>query len=177
VEGIIIAVWGMRAIGRYVPAKITDEVVAGRIYESQFQTTVDIPDFLELPLLTALRSIRDAITGTETTYIKCEGTQVIVQWKSRTASPEVVSAEIKETIERLGAGGSPLLLEAVVVAFVAIAVGVAVYMVLTALYQIVSFLGAETTSMIFQMIFFMMVWVFLSALITPFIEMIRRRGE
>jgi len=175
VEGIDTVSWGTRAIGRYVPAKTTEEVVRGRIYEAQFKTTVDIPDILELPLLTAIQGIKDQISGTETTYIKCERDKVIVQWKSKTASPEIVSAHIKNIVAKLGVHASPLLLEAFVVAFVSIAVGYAIYMVLTALYQVVSFLGAETTSMIVQMMFFVMLWSFISSFIEPIIRRIRRR--
>lgn len=169
------AVWGRRALGRYVPAKTTDEVVAERIYESRYETAVDIPDAIELPLLTAFRGIGDQVSGTETTYISVKGRNVVVQWKSRTASPEIVSAEIKEIYDEVVASHSPLLLEAVVIGFASLAVGFAVYMVLTALYQIVSFIGAETTGMIVQMIFMMMIMVMLTSFIRSITERVRRR--
>jgi len=133
------ATWGVPAIGRYVKVSPEERIKRGVVYESRFRTEIDIPDEIELPLLTAFRKLSDWVAGTETRYIYVKGRDVRIQWVSE---------------------GSPALIETVITAIIAIAVLFAIYLVLTAVYQIVSYFDPQTAGNIFQLMFLMMIMYF-----------------
>jgi len=140
------AVWGRKAIGRYVLVKEEDPVKRGVTYESRFETAIDIPDAIELPLLTALQGLKDRIAGTQTTYIEVKGRKVIMQWK-QTGSPAISVGTV-------------------ITAIIAIAVIYAVYLTLTAVYQILTFLGPEVSGFIMSMLFLMGFFIVMGSFIS-----------
>jgi len=144
------ATWGIPAIGRYVKVSPEELVKRRIVYEGRFETRIDIPDEIELPLLTAFRRLSDWVAGTETRYVYVKGRDVRIQWVVK---------------------GSPISISTVVAAILAIGVLFAIYLVLTAVYQIVSIIGTETFGMIFQMMFMM----FFMAFFTSILGMIRPR--
>ena len=79
--------WGTKIVGLSSPVKSEDELTAGKVYQADFSTPIDIPDALEAPLITELCKLRDKVAGSETTYVYVSGRAVTVQWKQVTASP------------------------------------------------------------------------------------------
>jgi len=167
------SVWGVRGIGRYVPVKTSDAVIKDRTYEFRFESFESIPEALELPLLTALQEIGERISGIETTYISCKERDVIVQWKCTTETPEVVSAELKEAVTKLSVGSSPLLIEAVLIGFVAIGMELGVYLTTTAVYQITTFVGAQTATLLVQTAVFAFLVGWMLSVLRPVFEKFR----
>jgi len=82
-----VAEWGTKIVGLSIPVKSEDELTAGKVYQADFSTPIDIPDALEAPLITELCKLRDKVAGSETTYVYVSGRAVTVQWKQVTASP------------------------------------------------------------------------------------------
>jgi len=81
------AVWGTRVVGIDIPVRETDELISGKTFEANFSTPVDIPDALEVPLITELYKLKDKVAGSDTSYVYAEGRTVTVQWKQYSASP------------------------------------------------------------------------------------------
>ena len=145
------ASWGTRYIGIRKEISPSDYVTKGSYYEAVYTTPVDIPDDIELTLLTAFRGLSDKVSGQRTNYIYVKGRTVIIQWYAEHASP--------------------LSVETVLTAITIIAVAYAVTMVLSAVYQIVSIVGPEVVGMFLQM----MMMFFMMTMITRFTEFLPRR--
>ena len=143
----MVAVWGMRAIGRYVEVSEDAEIEHGATYEMRYTTPIDIPDNLEMPIIQALRSLHDYISGTQTTYIYVGGTTIIIQWK---------------------AVSTPISLSVVAYGIIAILAGLAVTAALTRVYQIVSFLGSDTINLILQTILFVAILNLITSMLPRF---------
>lgn len=130
--------WGTYNYGQKIPISESDEVIHDQLYEARFETTFDIPDSIELPLIQEYRRLYDYLFGVETTYVYVKGKDVIIQWKV-TGSPAAISSillvmsfvallfvvflNLKEVSKIM----EPIPKEATTFIFVLIAIGIATY--------------------------------------------------
>lgn len=86
--------WGTKIVGLSSPVKSEDELTAGKVYQADFSTPIDIPDALEASVMTELCKLKDKVAGSETTYVYVSGRTIVVQWKQHSASPVTAGAVI-----------------------------------------------------------------------------------
>jgi len=86
--------WGTKIVGLSSPVKEGDELTAGKVYQADFSTPIDVPDALEAPLITELCKLKDKVVGSETTYVYVSGRTIVVQWEQKSASPVTAGAVI-----------------------------------------------------------------------------------
>ena len=149
------AVWGTRYIGIYKEVKQEDPIAVGSYYEARFTAPIDIPDNIELTLITAFRGLSDQISGQRTNYIYVSGRTVIIQWYAE--------------------HHSPITLGEVVTVILAIAAVYAITLMLQSLYQVLSLLSPENISMILNIVMMFLMLNFMTTMIMRFTEFLPRR--
>ena len=149
------ASWGVRYIGIYKEISQSDPIVTGRYYEARFTTPIDIPDDIELALLTAFRGLQDQVSGQRTNYIYVKGRTVIIQWYAEHHSPITVGEVIS--------------------AILLIAAAYAITMMLQSLYQVLSLVSPENLNMILNIVMMFIMMNFATTAITSFVKALPRR--
>ena len=157
--------------GAKTPVRDTDIVIDDQIYETYGEFDRDIPEAIALSMLKDWRDRLLAEKGIVSNYMAVSGRQWVVQWRKPAGAP----------IEQ-----SPIAISTVISAIIAIAVAVALAylaqeltMLARETYRVLSLLGPENLSIIVQIMAMMMIFMFLSPIMSAMAEIPKRiaRGE
>jgi len=161
------AVLGTYYWGAKTPVRDTDTVIDDQIYETYGEFDQDVPEAIALSMLKDWRDRLLTEKGIVSNYMAVSGRQWVVQWRKPAGAP----------IEQ-----SPITIATAVI-YGIIAIGVAVaftYLAreLTALaretYRVLSLLGPENLSIIVQIMAMMMIFLFLSPIMSAMAEIPKR---
>ena len=158
--------------GAKTPTQDTDIVIDDQIYETYGEFDRDIPEAIALSMLKDWRDRLLTEKGIVSNYMAVSGRQWVVQWRKPAGAP----------IEQ-----SPIAISTVISAIIAIAVAVALAylaqeltMLAKETYKVLSLLGPENLSIIVQIMAMMMIFMFLSPIMSAMAEIpkkIIRSGE
>ena len=148
--------------GAKTPVRDTDIVIDDQIYETHGEFDQDIPEAIALSMLKDWRDRLLTEKGIVSNYMAVSGRQWVVQWRKPAGAP----------IEQ-----SPIAISTVVYALITIGVAVALGYLAYELsilaretYRVLSLLGPENLSIIVQIIAMMMIFMFLSPIISVMTE-------
>ena len=152
--------------GAKTPVRDTDIVIDDQIYETYGEFDQDIPEAIALSMLKDWRDRLLTEKGIISNYMAVSGRQWVVQWR------KPAGAKIEQ---------SPVTIETVISALVAIAIFVAaaylaqsIAMAAKETYRVLSLLGPENLSIIVQIIMMMVIFMFLSPIISTMAEIPKR---
>ena len=165
------AVLGTYYWGAKTPVRDTDTVIDDQIYETYGEFDQDVPEAIALSMLKDWRDRLLTEKGIVSNYMAVSGRKWIVQWRKPAGAP----------IEH-----SPIAISTVISAIIAIAVAVALAylaqeltMLARETYRVLSLFGPENLSMIVQIMAMVMIFMFLSPIMSAMAEIPKRiaRGE
>ena len=153
--------WGIKT-----PSKDTDVVIDDQIYETYGEFDRDIPEAVALSMLKDWRDRLLTEKGIVSNYMAVSGRRWVVQWRKPAGAP----------IEQ-----SPVAISAVVYAIITIAVAVALAYLAQEVagtaretYRVMSLLGPENLSMIVQIMCMIVIFTFLSPIMSAMAEIPKR---
>ena len=160
------AVLGTYYWGAKTPVRDTDTVIDDQIYETYGEFDQDVPEAIALSMLKDWRDRLLTEKGIVSNYMAVSGRQWVVQWRKPAGAP----------IEQ-----SPISISTVISAIIAIAVAVALAylaqeltMLARETYRVLSLLGPENLSIIVQIMAMMMIFMFLSPIMSAMAEIPKR---
>jgi len=160
------AVLGTYYWGAKTPVRDTDTVIDDQIYETYGEFDQDVPEAIALSMLKDWRDRLLTEKGVVSNYMAVSGRKWIVQWRKPAGAP----------IEQ-----SPIAISTVISAIIAIAVAVALAylaqeltMLARETYRVLSLLGPENLSIIVQIMAMMMIFMFLSPIMSAMAEIPKR---
>ena len=160
------AVLGTYYWGAKTPVRDTDTVIDDQIYETYGEFDRDVPEAIALSVLKDWRDRLLTEKGIVSNYMAVSGRQWVVQWRKPAGAP----------IEQ-----SPIAISTVISAIIAIAVVVALAylaqeltMLARETYRVLSLFGPENLSMIVQIMMMMMIFMFLSPIMSAMAEIPKR---
>ena len=153
--------WGVKTV-----SKDTDVVIDDQIYETYGEFDRDIPEAIALSMLKDWRDRLLTEKGIVSNYMAVSGRRWVVQWRKPPGAP----------IEQ-----SPVAISTVVYAIITIAVAVALAYLAHEVagtaketYRVLSLLGPENLSMIVQIMCMIVIFTFLSPIMSAMAEIPKR---